>query len=72
MGLELVYISHMETTTATYRIQVTTEEGHLSFLKVMPTKPKTSKGIKSQNDKLSRWVEKEYPNFLSYHISLLS
>ena len=62
----------MKTTTATYSIEVTTDEGRLSFLKDMPTRPKTQKGIKSQNDKLSRWVEKEYPNFLSYHISLLS
>jgi len=62
----------MKTTTATYQIEVTTDEGRLSFLKDMPTRPKTQKGIKSQNDKLSRWVEKEYPNFLSYHISLLS
>ena len=43
----------MQTTTATYKIEVTTDEGSLSFLKVMPTKPKTSKGIKSQNKKLS-------------------
>ena len=62
----------MNTTTATYKIQVTTEEGHLSFLKVMPTKPKTPKGVKSHNDKLSKWVEKQYPNFTSYDISLLN
>ena len=61
----------MNTTAATYRIQVTTDEGHLSFLKDMPTKPKTSKGIKSQNTKLSKWVEKQYPNFTSYDISFL-
>ena len=61
----------MKTTTATYRIQVTTNEGHLSFLKDMPTKPKTSKGIKSQNSKLSKWVEKQYPNFTSYEVILL-
>ena len=61
----------MNTTAATYRIQVTTDEGHLSFLKDMPTKPKTSKGIKSQNTKLSKWVEKQYPNFTSYDISIL-
>ena len=61
----------MDTTTATYQIQVTTDEGHLSFLKVMPTRPKTQKGIKSQNNKLSKWVEKQYPNFTSYDISLL-
>ena len=61
----------MQTTTATYKIQVTTDEGQLSFLKVMPTKPKTQKGIKSQNNKLSKWVEQRYPNFTSYDISLL-
>ena len=61
----------MQTTAATYHIQVTTDEGSLSFLKDMPTRPKTSKGIKSQNNKLSKWVEQRYPNFLSYDISLL-
>ena len=62
----------MQTTTATYSIQVTLPGGHLSFLKDMPTKPKTQKGIKSQNNKLSKWVEKQYPNFTSYDISLLN
>jgi len=37
----------------------------------MPTKPKTSKGVKAQNTKLSKWVEKQYPNFTSYDISPL-
>ena len=58
----------MNTTIATYSIQVTTDEGHLSFLKDMPTRPKTSKGIKSQNTKLSKWVEKNYPDFIEYEI----
>ena len=62
----------MKTTTATYQIQVTTDEGNLSFLKVMPTRPTTHKGIQSQNNKLSKWVEKQYPNFTSYDISLLN
>ena len=61
----------MNTTTATWKIKVTTDEGHLSFLKDMPTRPKTQKGIKSQNKKLSKWVEKQYPKFTSYDISLL-
>ena len=61
----------MNTTTATYIINVTTEEGTASFHKVMPTRPKTSKGIKSQNNKLSKWVEKEYPNFINYDITLV-
>ena len=62
----------MQTTTATYKIQVTTDEGSLSFLKVMPTKPKTYKVVKAQNTKLSKWVEKQYPNFTSYDISPLN
>ena len=61
----------MQTTIATWKIEVTTDTGRASFLKDMPTRPKTQKGIKSQNNKLSKWVEKEYPDFLSYHISLL-
>ena len=60
----------MNTTIATYQISVTTDEGSLSFLKDMPTRPKTQKGIKSQNNKLSKWVEKNYPNFIEYEITL--
>ena len=59
----------MQTTSATYIIKVETDEGSASFMKTMPTKPKTHKGIKSQNDKLSKWVEKQYPNFTSYEIN---
>ena len=62
----------MNTTTATYQIQVTTPGGHLSFLKDMPTRLKTQKGIKSQNTKLSKWVEKQYPKFTSYDITLIN
>tara|TARA_R100000030_G_scaffold61941_1_gene46851 strand:- start:72 stop:260 length:189 start_codon:yes stop_codon:yes gene_type:complete len=58
----------MKSTIATYKIEVTTDEGHLSFLKDMPTRPKTQKGIKSQNNKLSKWVENQYPNFIEYNI----
>ena len=59
----------VQTTTATYNIKVETDEGIASFTKTMPTKPKTSKGIKSQSNKLSKWVEKTYPNFISYEIN---
>ena len=59
----------MQTTTATYIINVKTDEGTASFTKTMPTKPKTSKGIKAQNTKLSKWVEKQYPNFINYDIT---
>ena len=61
----------MKSTIATYKIEVTTDEGHLSFLKDMPTRQKTQKGIKSQNNKLSKWVENQYPNFIEYNISLV-
>ena len=62
----------MKTTTATYMINVTTDdENVISFYKTMPTRPMTQKGIKSQNNKLSRWVEKEYPNFTEYEITAL-
>ena len=61
----------MQTTIAVYQISVKTDEGSLSFLRTMPTRPKTQKGIKSQNNKLSKWVEKEYPNYTEYDISLI-
>jgi len=63
----------MNTTTATYIVNVTTDdENIITFYKTMPTKPKTHKGIKSQNNKLSKWVEKQYPNFTSYDITPLT
>ena len=59
----------MQTTTATYIVNVTTDdENIITFYKTMPTKPTTSKGIKSQNTKLSKWVEKNYPDFIEYEI----
>ena len=58
----------MNTTTATYSITVTTDEGTLSFLRTMPTRPKTQKGIKSQNDKLEKWAMKQYPNWQEINI----
>tara|TARA_A100001201_G_scaffold98630_1_gene84978 strand:- start:244 stop:435 length:192 start_codon:yes stop_codon:yes gene_type:complete len=63
----------MKTTAATYIVNVTTDdENIISFYKTMPTRPTTQKGIKSQNNKLSKWVESHYPNFTSYDISLVS
>ena len=58
----------MNTTTATYKIEVTTDEGSLSFLKVMPTKPKTQKGIKSHNTKLENYAKKQYPNWTEINV----
>ena len=61
----------MITTTAEYLVSVRTEEETFSVFRTMPTRPTTSKGIKSQNNKLSKWVEKCYPDFTSYDIILL-
>lgn len=61
----------MQTTTAQYKIEVTTDEGSLSLIRTMPTKPKTHKGKVAQNDRLCRWVEKEFPNYISYEIKPL-
>ena len=60
----------MKTTTATYIISVTTNEGIATFYKTMPTKPTTHKGIKAQNKKLSNWVENVYPDYTDYEITL--
>ena len=62
----------MQTTTATYQIQVTTDEGSLSFLKTMPTRPKTKKVIKAHNTKLENYAMKQYPNWKEINIELLN
>lgn len=62
----------METTTATYQIEVTTDEGSLSFLRTMPTRPKTKKGIKSQNTKLENYAKEKYPNWTEINVRLLT
>lgn len=58
----------MQTTTATYQIQVTTDEGSLSFLRTMPTRPKTQKGIKSHNTRLENYAKKQYPNWTEINV----
>ena len=58
----------MKTTTATYSVSVTTDEGTLSFLRTMPTRPKTKKGIKSQNNKLEKWAMERYPNWVEIKV----
>ena len=60
----------MKTTTATYSIQVTEPDGFTSFLKTMPTRPTTQKGIKSQNNKIEKWVMNQYPNWTEIEIKL--
>jgi len=58
----------MKTTTAIYQIQVKTNEGSLSFLKTMPTRPKTQKGIKSHNTRLENYAKKQYPNWTEINV----
>ena len=58
----------MNTTTAEYLVSVRTDEGTLSVFRTMPTRPKTQKGIKSQNDKLEKWTMKQYPNWVEIDI----
>tara|TARA_Y100000592_G_scaffold21284_1_gene32815 strand:- start:161 stop:349 length:189 start_codon:yes stop_codon:yes gene_type:complete len=62
----------METTTATYSITVTTDEGTLSFLRTMPTSPKTNKGRKAHNTRLENYAMKQYPNWKEINVSLLN
>ena len=58
----------MKTTTAIYQIQVTTDEGSLSFLKTMPTRPKTQKGLKSQKTRLENYAKKQYPDWTEINV----
>ena len=58
----------MNTTTAEYLVSVRTDDGTLSVFRTMPTRPKTSKGIKAQNDKLEKWAMKQYPNWVEIKV----
>ena len=53
----------MITTTAEYLVSVKTDENVINVFRTMPTRPKTSKGIKSQNNKLEKWAMEQYPNW---------
>lgn len=61
----------MNTTTATYSITVTTDEGTLSFLRTMPTRPKTNKGRKAHNTRLENYAMKQYPNWKEINVTLI-
>ena len=58
----------MNTTTAEYLVSVRTEEGTFSVFRTMPTRPKTSKGIKAQNNKLEKWAMEKYPNWVEIKV----
>ncbi|ADO99495.1 hypothetical protein Syn19_062 [Synechococcus phage Syn19] len=57
--------------TSTYIVTVTTEDQSFILYKTMPTTPKTSKGIKSQNNKIERWAMKQHPNFKEITVELI-
>ena len=61
----------METTAATYIINVTTDEGIATFYKTMPTTPKTNKGRKAHNTRLENYAMKQYPNWKEINVKLL-
>ena len=53
----------MNTTTGEYLVSVRTDEGTLSVMRTMPTRPKTQKGIKNHNTRLEKWAMEKYPNW---------
>jgi len=61
----------LNTTTATYSITVTTPAGTLSFLRTMPTRPTTQKGIKAHNTRLENYAMKQYPNWKEISVELV-
>ena len=58
----------MNTTTAEYLVSVKTDENVINVFRTMPTRPKTQKGIKSQNNKLEKWAMEQYPNWQEINI----
>ena len=53
----------------TYLVNVTTDdENIITFYKTMPTRPTTSKGIKSQNNKIENWTKLQYPDWTEIDI----
>ena len=43
----------------------------MSFLRTMPTRPKTNKGRKAQNTRLMNYAMKQYPNYTDIDIKLI-
>ena len=57
--------------TVDYTITVKTNEGIVSFLRTMPSKPKTQKTIKAHNTRLENYAMKMYPNWEEIEIKML-
>ena len=62
----------METTTQTYLVRLYDEFTMMQVTRTLPTKPKTSKGIKAQNNRVLKWAQKTYPNQIRYEVEPLN
>ena len=58
----------MNSTTQTYLVRLYDKFTMMQVTRTMPTKPKTSKGIKAQNNRVLKWAEKTYPNQIRYEV----
>ena len=58
----------MNNTTQTYLVRLYDQFTMMQVTRTMPTKPKTSKGIKAQNNRVLKWAEKTYPNQIRYEV----
>tara|TARA_B100002019_G_C21130264_1_gene527916 strand:+ start:322 stop:510 length:189 start_codon:yes stop_codon:yes gene_type:complete len=61
----------METTTQTYLVRLYDEFTMMQVTRTLPTKPKTSKGIKAQNNRVLKWAQETYPNQIRYEVEAL-
>ena len=61
----------METTTQTYLVRLYDEFTMMQVTRTLPTKPKTSKGIKAHNTRLENYAVKQYPNWKEIDVKLL-
>ena len=61
----------MNTTTQTYLVRLYDKFTMMQVTRTMPTKPKTSKGIKAQNNRVLKWAKKTYPNQIRYEVEAI-
>ena len=58
----------MKTTAQMYLVRIYDQFTMMQVTKTMPTTPKTSKGIKSQQNRVLNWARKTYPNNIRYEV----
>lgn len=58
----------MKTTTQTYIVRLYDKFTMMQVTRTMPTKPKTHKGIKAQNNRVLKWAQKTYPDQIRYEV----